>query len=57
MGNGHIFRIILLVGFALIVPFGIWHAYKSHTGRTRKKEGLFILVALRLAGLTGMLTV
>src|SRR5438552_5386414 len=59
MGDDQIFRLILLVGFVLIVPFGIWHRIKSHTGEKldRRQEGLFILVTLRLSGLAGMFAI
>ncbi len=59
MSDGQLFRLILLAGFALIVPFGIWHRLKSRTGEKldRLQEGLFILITLRLAGLSGMIAV
>jgi protein-S-isoprenylcysteine O-methyltransferase Ste14 len=53
------FRLILLAGFAILLPIGIYHRLKSRTGEKldRRQEGLFILVALRLAGITGMVGV
>jgi protein-S-isoprenylcysteine O-methyltransferase Ste14 len=56
VGDDQVFRLILLVGFVIIVPFGIWHRIKSHTGERldRRQEGLFILVAIRLLGLAGI---
>ena len=59
MGDERIFRLILLGGFVLIVPFGIWHRIKSHTGEKldRRQEGLFILVTLRLMGMAAMLAI
>lgn len=51
------FRLILLAGFAILMPIGIWHRLKSRTGEKleRRQEGIFILVTLRLIGVTGMI--
>jgi protein-S-isoprenylcysteine O-methyltransferase Ste14 len=59
MGDDQIFRVILLAGFVLIVPFGIWHRIKTHTGEKldRRQEGLFILITLRLSGMAAMLAI
>jgi len=59
VGDDQIFRIILLAGFVLIVPFGVWHRIKSRTGEKldRLQEGLFILVSLRLVGLVGLVAI
>ena len=59
MGDDQIFRTILLAGFMLIVPFGIWHRIKTHTGEKldRRQEGLFILITLRLSGMAAMLAI
>jgi protein-S-isoprenylcysteine O-methyltransferase Ste14 len=50
------FRLILLAGFGIFMPIGIWHRPRSRTGEKldRRQEGLFILVALRVVGLAGM---
>ncbi len=50
------FRLILLVGFAVLLPVGIYHRLKARTGEKldRRQEGLFILVTLRLCGIVGM---
>lgn len=57
MNDENTFRLILLAGFVLLMPIGIWHRLKSRTGEKldRRKEGIFILVALRLIGVTGMI--
>ncbi len=48
------FRFILILGFAAIVPIGVYHRVKSQaTGEKldRRQEGIFILVTFRpLAG-------
>ena len=53
MNDDHPFRLILLAGFVIVVPIGIYHRLKSRTGEKldRWQEGLFILVTLRLMGL------
>jgi protein-S-isoprenylcysteine O-methyltransferase Ste14 len=50
------FLTILRVGFVILVPIGFYHRLKSRTDEPldRRQEGLFILVALRLVGLTGI---
>jgi protein-S-isoprenylcysteine O-methyltransferase Ste14 len=56
MSDDQVFRLILLAGFVLFMPIGIYHRLKAHTGEKldRRQEGLFILITLRLLGLTGM---
>lgn len=56
MNDDQLFRLILLAGFVLFMPVGIYHRMKARTGEKldRRQEGLFILVTLRLAGLAGM---
>ena len=56
MTDDELFRYILLAGFILVFPIGIYHRVKSRTGEKldRLQEGLFILVSLRLLGLMGM---
>ncbi len=53
-------RIILLVGFAVVFPFGIYHRLRARTGEKldRRQEGWLILLTLRplaLAFMAGML--
>ena len=56
MRNDSIFRLILLAGFVIFMPIGIFHRLKARTGEKldRRQEGLFILVTLRLVGLAGV---
>src|SRR4029453_9312801 len=56
MNDNQLFRLILLGGFLIFVPIGVWHRLKARTGEKldRRQEGLFILVTLRLMGLMGM---
>ena len=62
MGDDQTFRIILTLGIAAVLPFGIYHRLRSQaTGEKldRRQEGLFILLTLRpiiLAGMLGLLT-
>ena len=57
MTEDELFRRILLVGFLILVPIGVYHRVKSHTGENldRRQEGLFILITLRLVGIVGAL--
>ncbi len=56
------FRYILILGYAIIVPFGVYHRIKSQaTGEKldRRQEGIFVLVTLRpiaIAGMAGLVT-
>jgi protein-S-isoprenylcysteine O-methyltransferase Ste14 len=56
MSDDQLFRLILLAGFVIFMPIGIYHRLRSRTGEKldRRQEGIFILVGLRLAGLAGM---
>jgi len=42
-------RLILLLGFAVVMPIGIYHRFKAHTGERldRRQEGWPILLSLR----------
>ena len=55
MSDDQLFRLILLAGFVLFMPVGIYHRLKARTGEKldRRQEGLFILITLRLTGLAG----
>ena len=57
MSEDQTFRRMLLIGFVIFMPIGIYHRLRSRTGEKldRRQEGLFILVTLRLIGITGML--
>ena len=54
MTDDEFFRRILLAGFVLVLPIGIYHRLKAHTGEKidRRQEGW--LLALRPLGLIGM---
>jgi len=56
MNDDRLFRLILLAGFVIFMPIGIYHRLKARTGEKldRRQEGMFILVGLRLVGLAGM---
>ena len=52
------FRIVLIIGAALIFPVGIYYRLKSQATREaldRRQEGLFILLSLRPVALVGVL--
>ncbi len=54
MNTDDTFRVLLLLGLALVLPIGLYHRLRSQaTGEKldRRQEGLFILVSLRLVGL------
>ncbi len=50
-------RIVLIAGSAILIPIMAWFRIRSHTGESldRRREGLFILVGLRLTGVAAML--
>ncbi|MCH8880978.1 MAG: isoprenylcysteine carboxylmethyltransferase family protein [Planctomycetes bacterium] len=50
MHDEDVYRLILILGFAAVCPFGLYHRLKSQaTGEKldRRQEGLFILLTLR----------
>jgi protein-S-isoprenylcysteine O-methyltransferase Ste14 len=49
-------RIILVVGFAVVMPVGLYHRVRSHTGERldRRQEGWLILLSLRPLALVFM---
>jgi protein-S-isoprenylcysteine O-methyltransferase Ste14 len=56
MNDDQVFRFILIAGFLVLIPVGLYHRVKSQaTGEKldRRQEGIFILVSLRLFGLAG----
>ena len=58
MADEQIFRLILIAGFAIIMPAGIYHRVKSQaSGESldRRQEGLFVLATLRPLGMASML--
>ena len=57
MGDDQTFRIILALGLAAVLPFGIYYRLRSQETREmldRRQEGLFILLTLRPIGLAAM---
>jgi len=57
MGDDHTFRVIILVGFLIVIPIGLYHRLRSWaTGDKieRRQEGLFILFTLRPLAVAGM---
>lgn len=58
MGNEDIFRVILIGGFACVLPIALFHRLKAHASREkldRRQEGLFILFTLRPVGVLRMM--
>ena len=56
MSDDQLFRLILLVGFVIFMPIGIYHRLKSRTDEKldRRQEGLFIMITLRVVGMAAM---
>ena len=57
MHDHQTFRMILLVGFLILAPIGVYHRLKSHATRDkldRRQEGPFILLTLRPLGLVAI---
>ncbi len=58
MADEQIFRLILIAGFAIIIPAGMYHRVKSQASGERldrRQEGLFVLATLRPLGIAGWL--
>jgi len=57
MTDDQLFRYVLMAWFAITLPIGAYHRWRAHTGERldRRQEGWFILIALRLLGVAGML--
>jgi protein-S-isoprenylcysteine O-methyltransferase Ste14 len=57
MTDDQLFRYVLMAWFAVTLPIGAYHRWRAHTGERldRRQEGWFILIALRLLGVAGML--
>lgn len=58
MSDDQIFRLVLIAGFVFVFPFAFYFRIRSQgSGEKldRSQEGLFIMVALRLLGITTML--
>ena len=57
MNSDQIFRLILILGFVLVLPVGAYYRIRSQMTREkldRWQEGVFLLVSIRLLGLMGM---
>ena len=57
MADDQTFRLILALGLAVVLPFGIYHRIRSQATREkldRRQEGLVILLTLRPIGLAAM---
>ena len=56
MDDDAVYRWVLLVGLAILIPIGAFHRIRAHTGEKldRRQEGAFILVTLRPLGLLMM---
>ena len=56
MDDDALFRWVLLVGLAILIPITAFHRIRAHTGEKldRRQEGAFILVTLRPLGLLMM---
>jgi len=58
MNHDQTFRVVLIAGWLILIPIGIYHRLKSQaTGEKldRRQEGLFILITLRLFGVAHIL--
>jgi len=58
MDTDRTFRTILLAGFLVLMPVGIYHRVRSQATREkldRRQEGLFILLTLRPLAVAGMI--
>ena len=59
MENDNIFRFILILGFSVVFPIGMYHRLKAHLASreklNRRAEGLFILTTLRPIAILSML--
>jgi len=56
MQDDDVFRIILIAGFLIFMPIGVYHRVKSRTGEKldRRQEGVFVFVTLRALGIAGL---
>lgn len=57
MDHDQAIRVVMIAGMAIILPIAAYHRVKAHaTGERldRRQEGLFIMIALRLTGIAGM---
>lgn len=60
MQGDDVFRLVLIVGFALVFPFSLYYRLKSRVPKerlNRREEGLFILLTLRPVALSSMFVI
>ncbi|MCG8406459.1 MAG: isoprenylcysteine carboxylmethyltransferase family protein [Phycisphaerales bacterium] len=59
MQHEDVFRLILILGFAVVFPIGFYHRLKAHLASNeklnRRAEGVFVLTTLRPIALLGIL--
>ena len=55
MTDDDLFRWLMIAGAAVLLPIGIYHRLRAHTGEKidRLQEPLYILIGVRLIGLVG----
>src|SRR5262245_59188145 len=56
MSDDDLFRIVLIVGFVIVLPVAVYHRVRAHGGGEkldRRQEGI-LLVPIRLLALAGM---
>lgn len=54
MTDESVFRSIVIINIALTLPIGLYYRIRSQATReklARRKEGIFIMIGLRLCGL------
>lgn len=57
MNDDHIFQLILILGFVTLLPIAAYHRLRSQASGEkldRRQEGLFLLLSIRLFGITHM---
>lgn len=57
MTDDEIFRLVLIGGFVVFLPVGVYHRFKANTSEKldRRQEGLFLLISIRLLAAPVML--
>jgi len=56
MDDERAFRLIIVAGFVIFAPVGVYHRLRADSGEKldRRQEGLFILITLRLVAVAAM---
>ena len=60
MEDDNLFRLVLILGFTVVLPIALYHRLKAHASKeklNRREEGLFILLTLRPIALLRMMGV